>query len=143
MSCPFMRELWLALGLIDAGHATCMKALKQGYSLTLLLGGTKEQLIPYSPAHDTIVCKSRKGFIYLARGAGKITIVPCYCFGEQIAYETSAFILPSRRWVQHNLGVGMPLPKSLRPKPLKDFVVVIGAPIIWQENDTVNTMHAK
>ncbi|EER01075.1 hypothetical protein Pmar_PMAR025817, partial [Perkinsus marinus ATCC 50983] len=56
---------------------------------------------------------------------------------------TSAFILPSRRWVQHNLGVGMPLPKSLRPKPLKDFVVVIGAPIIWQENDTVNTMHAK
>ncbi|EER08087.1 hypothetical protein Pmar_PMAR014851, partial [Perkinsus marinus ATCC 50983] len=86
MSCPFMRELWLALGLIDAGHATCMKALKQGYSLTLLLGGTKEQLIPYSPAHDTIVCKSRKGFIYLARGAGKIPIVPCYCFGEQIAY---------------------------------------------------------
>lgn len=57
--------------------------------------------------------------------------------------ETSAFILPFRRWVQHNLGVGMPLPKSLRPKPLKDFVVVIGAPIIWQENDTVNTMHAK
>ncbi|KAF4696965.1 hypothetical protein FOZ60_013316 [Perkinsus olseni] len=73
----------------------------------------------------------------------KIPIVPCYCFGEQIAYETSDFMLPFRKWLQHNLGMGMPIPKSLRPNHLKDFVVVVGKPIAWGDDDTVNTMHAK
>ncbi|KAF4648567.1 hypothetical protein FOL47_003076, partial [Perkinsus chesapeaki] len=140
---PVMREMYLWMGVIDAGRPTCMKALKEGYSLSIVLGGTKEQLIPYSPTHDTIVCKSRRGFIYLARDAGKIPIVPCYCFGEQIAFETSDFMLPFRQWLQHSLGMGLPLPKSLRPKNLKDFALVVGKPIEWDEDDTVETMHAK
>ncbi|KAF4675651.1 hypothetical protein FOL47_007423, partial [Perkinsus chesapeaki] len=140
---PLMREAYLWSGMIDAGRPTCMKALEQGYSLTLVLGGTREQLISYSPTHDTALCKSRKGFVKLARDAGRVPIVPCYGFGESIAYETSNFLLSFRRWLQRRFGIGWAIAKSWRPKPVKDFAVVIGAPIVWDDNDTVETMHAK
>ncbi|KAF4727152.1 hypothetical protein FOZ63_030828 [Perkinsus olseni] len=140
---PLMREAYLWSGMIDAGRPTCMKALEHGFSLTIVVGGTREQLIPYSPTHDTALCKSRKGFIKLARDAGRIPIVPCYSFGESIAYETSDFLLPFRRWLQRRIGVGWAIAKTWRPRRLKDFVLVVGTPIEWEEVDTVETIHRK
>ncbi|EER03857.1 diacylglycerol o-acyltransferase, putative [Perkinsus marinus ATCC 50983] len=140
---PLMRETYLWCGMIDAGRPTCMTALDQGYSLTIVVGGTREQLIPYSPTHDTILCKNRKGFIKLARDAGRIPIVPCYSFGESIAYETSDFLLSFRRWLQRRFGVGWAVAKTWNPRRLKDFVLVVGSPITWEEQDTVETIHAK
>lgn len=52
-------------------------------------------------------------------------------------------MLSTRQWLQQHLGLGLPLPKSWRPKHLKDFALVVGKPIEWEEDDTVTTMHDK
>lgn len=155
---PFMREISLWCGAIDANRETALEALRKGFSISIVIGGTREQMIPYSPTHDTIVCKTRMGYAKLAYAAGRVPIVPCYCFGQSIAHgqigrsyarpypppsDTGVFMLAFRQRIQRALGIALPFPKSVLPKHLEDFAIVVGKPLTWQEGDTPATMHKK
>ncbi|KAF4675153.1 hypothetical protein FOL47_008160 [Perkinsus chesapeaki] len=140
---PLMRELCLWYGAIDANKKTALEALKQDFSVSIVIGGTREQMIPFSPTHDTIVCKTRMGYARLAYEAGRVPIVPAYCFGQSIAHDTGHFMLAFRQRIQRLIGVALPFPKSILPKYLKDFALVVGKPLMWEETDTPDTMHKK
>ncbi|KAF4755601.1 hypothetical protein FOZ62_022308 [Perkinsus olseni] len=140
---PIMREISLWYGAIDANKETALEALRRGYSISIVIGGTREQMIPYSSTHDTVVCKTRMGYAKLAYAAGRVPIVPSYCFGQSIAHDTGTFMLTFRQRVQRALGVALPFPKSLLPKHLEDFAIVVGKPLLWEDGDTPETMHRK
>lgn len=57
---PFVRELTLALGCVDAGRESAEQVLKKGWSLWIVLGGEKEQVLTTQGKH-IIALEDRKG----------------------------------------------------------------------------------
>ena len=72
---------------MDAGKKYADKACKDGYSISLYPGGSKEIYTtdPYNP-QTKLVLKIRRGFIRLALKYG-LPLVPVYIFGEKYAYH--------------------------------------------------------
>jgi len=129
---PFVRDLVLWIGGIDASREVVDKALQEGKSLTIMVGGEREQLMA-RPGHHVAFASSRKGFIQLALKHG-VPIVPAWCFGEGDLYTTSQFLEAARMLLVKKLGIALPLawgPSWLFPlKPHKKPVVtVLGKPI--------------
>mmetsp|Transcript_31905 Transcript_31905/g.45928 ORF Transcript_31905/g.45928 Transcript_31905/m.45928 type:complete len:322 (-) Transcript_31905:119-1084(-) len=104
---PFMRELVLLLGCVDASSATAKYNLKKNRSILIYVGGEREQLMTEKGTHKIFV-KNRKGFVKLALQYGA-HIVPMYTFGENDLYYTSNFMLGFRMWLQRNFQVALPL----------------------------------
>lgn len=83
---PIYRDYLLALGITSAGRNNALKILKQAFSLAIVVGGAQESLLA-RPESTEIVLQKRKGFIKLALETGNISLVPCYCFGENELYN--------------------------------------------------------
>jgi hypothetical protein len=84
--CPFIRDLVLWLGCIDASRPVAEAQLRLGRSLVIFTGGEHEQLLT-EPHHQRIVLRKRKGFLRMALRFGA-HIVPIFAFGENELYGT-------------------------------------------------------
>ena len=129
---PGWREQILRSGAVDASRATAEACLRKGFSLTVLPGGEREQLLAREGDH-TVYLKRRKGFCRLAVRSG-VPLVPCYCFGETSMYRTSDFLMGVRRWISDRFYVALPLFygdcwwNPLRPRPTR-LRICVGRPI--------------
>eukprot|EP01034_Spumella_vulgaris_P028604 gene28604-35489_t len=104
---PFLKELLLYTGCVDAGAKTAAYNLKKGRSLLIFIGGEKEQLMSENGKHK-IYLRHRKGFVKLALQHGA-HLVPMYAFGENDVFTVSQLFMKSRLWLQHTLQIGLPL----------------------------------
>lgn len=153
---PFFRDLVLALGNIDASKPVAKKALHDGYSLGIIPGGEREQMLT-EYGKFKIFLRHRKGFVKLAVEFG-VDIIPYFCFGETHAYRTSNFLLGFRQWLCrktqiaipffYNWRWSIPVPFMPQEKP-KQFVVCFGrtirvaklSPKDLNFRDAVNKVH--
>ena len=104
---PFVRDMYLSLGCIEASRRTLRSALAdRGLSVAILPGGEQEQLLPTSAETEDVV-EPRDGLFRLALET-RTPLVPCFAFGERDAYTASTFGLDRRRgWVER-YRVGIP-----------------------------------
>lgn len=102
---PFLGELLLNLGCVDACSYTANYNLKKNRSILVFIGGEREQLMTEQGKHK-IYLKSRKGFIKLALQHGA-ALVPIYTFGETDVYTISAFMLGFRQWLQKTFAMAV------------------------------------
>jgi len=103
---PIVRDLILGMGNIDASKPVAKKALTDGYSLGIIPGGEREQMMT-EYGKFKIFLKNRKGFVKLAVEFG-VDIIPYFCFGETHAYLTSNFLLGFRQWLCRKTMVALP-----------------------------------
>ena len=131
---PFVREVIMLTGNVDASASTAHYNLRKGHSLLIFIGGEKEQLMT-RPNEHKIYCKERKGFIKLALQYGT-PIVPTYCFGENETYHTSDLFIGFRKLLQKHFKLGIPIIwgvyGTLMPLKVK-MGVEIGKPIPVQK----------
>lgn len=104
---PFLRDLILMFGAVDASAAVASDCLSEGYSLTVLPGGEHEQLLAKKDHHGVYI-KNRKGFCRLAV-KHNVPVVPAYCFGETATYNTSSFLITWRKWLAKRFFIAVPL----------------------------------
>jgi 1-acyl-sn-glycerol-3-phosphate acyltransferase len=148
---PFLSDLLLWLGGVDASSATAHHNLRKRRSLLIFVGGEREQLMTKENQHKIYLAK-RKGFVKLALQYGA-HLVPMYCFGENECYTVSSFLLPFRQRLQSKFQLGVPLcwgrwymPLLPHPTPLN---LELGAPITVAKkakeditNDDIDALHA-
>jgi 1-acyl-sn-glycerol-3-phosphate acyltransferase len=131
-SIPFMRELCLWLGTVDAGASTAHNVLSQGFSMQLFPGGIQEQLAT-DHTKPSLVAKERTGFIKLAL-AYDVPIVPVYVFGEDKLFTRMNFLLGFRRMLLRRFRIGWPLfygrldRLGLLPEA-RPLVAIVGEPL--------------
>jgi len=154
---PVFRELAIAFNTIPVVEDLMINHLKQGVSLTIVVGGAAEALLCGYPDVLPIVLDNRKGFVRLAVKTGA-RLVPCINYGESQTF-TQVFSQPLRD-VQGRLmdwfGYSIPLLKPnhwfapLFPKR-KRLTMVVGKPLHAVELDekdkefenTVNRLHSE
>jgi len=100
---PFLRELALFSGCVDASRATAEKQLRAGYSVQVLPGGEREQ-IQTVRGREKLFLKARFGFVKLAIRFGA-PLVPVYAFGASDLYYTSSFGQATREAIVSKIGV--------------------------------------
>ncbi|KAI9032956.1 diacylglycerol acyltransferase-domain-containing protein [Hyaloraphidium curvatum] len=132
---PLVREFFLALGWRDASRAVCERALAEGNSLYIIVGGEAEALLS-APGTDDVVLAGRKrrGFVRLALESGA-QLVPCYCFHNTDTYATNTGLLYGlRKWLSHAHRVCIPFfwGRFFTPLPFNvQLTVAIGNPVPW------------
>eukprot|EP00854_Cymbomonas_tetramitiformis_P004802 gene4803-5869_t len=142
---PIFREMLLWMGCVDAGRSTAKAVLQRGYSMYVLPGGEREQVLTQCGRH-IVYLKNRKGFVKY--GAD---LIPNYSFGETDMYTTSSFLSGLRLAVCKHLRVALPICWGValtpipRPVPL---IAVVGKPIkvekkVEPTNEDVDELHAK
>ena len=131
---PFVRDMYLWLGCIEAGRSTLTLALNRGHSVAILPGGEDEQLIV---CHDDDIYEDlvlpRDGLFRLALEC-ETPLIPCFSFGERRTYQASSFMLGWRLHLVKKYRVGIPVawgshwwfPFVPRRLPVQ---IVIGKPI--------------
>jgi 1-acyl-sn-glycerol-3-phosphate acyltransferase len=132
---PFVRELSLWTGCIDARRSVAEASLKRGDSLFVLPGGEAEQ-IRTKYGREIVYLKRRKGFIKLAIRQG-VPVVPMYVFGVSDYYYTSDFLLAPRMWLTKNMQICIPFSAGLGGSPfcplLTKTTVVFGEPLKFDQ----------
>ena len=108
---PFLREIYLSLGLLDASKETFRTILSRGSgsSIAVVVGGAAESL-KSEPGKMDLVIKSRKGFVRQAFLYGA-QLVPVLGFGETDVFGIvrSERLLRLQRFLQKKLGFAMPI----------------------------------
>ena len=128
---PFVRELALWTGCVDASRPVAEKLLKRGRSLLVLPGGQAEQIRTVY-GQENIFLQSRKGFVKLAMKHG-VPLVPVYAFGASDYYHTSNAMHDFRFWLVKTLGISIPLAwgkygSLICPLPV-ETTIVFGRPL--------------
>lgn len=128
---PFLKEILLWLGCVDAGASTAHAILARGYSSLIYIGGEKEQILTQR-GKDIVVVRPRKGFCKLAL-QHDCPIVPVYAFGENDLYRTFNHLKDFQLWVASTFKLAFPpcwgvpfLPFLPLPVPV---TVVMGEPL--------------
>ena len=80
---PFMREIFLTWGVVDASRHLLSAHLAAGHSIAVFPGGAAEARFA-RPGSAELTLAKRRGFIELALEAGA-HLVPVYTFGEAAA----------------------------------------------------------
>jgi len=119
---------------------SCTNHLKNGYSITIVVGGAQESLMARPGALDLVLHK-RKGFVKLAM-RNKAFLVPVLAFGEndlyqQVSIESVSFLYKFQQTVKKLMGFTVPLFHArgvfnydVGLMPYRQAVnVVVGAPI--------------
>lgn len=89
---PIMAQVAELLGCIEATETDIILALREGYSVALLVGGVKEQMLQIEHKGRRLYLK-RKGFLHVAK-KGRADIVPVFCAGEFDLFQPAqGFIL--------------------------------------------------
>ncbi len=91
---PILRQLAKWLGAVDAHFSTLMNLINKGKSLIIFPGGIAE-LFMSSREHETILLKSRKGFVKLALKTGA-ELRPVYFFGASQMFDQT---IQSQHWL--------------------------------------------
>ncbi|VVU95403.1 Diacylglycerol acyltransferase [seawater metagenome] len=135
---PFVRELCLALGVIDASEKNIIKALKNNISVGINIDGIAG-VLACKPGKDAVVLKNRKGFIKLALKAG-VSIIPIYQFGLVDNYNTRLdFLKPIQVFFHKYLKCGLPIfftnNYGFLPYRNPKLNIVLGKPIEIKEKD--------
>eukprot|EP00808_Paulinella_micropora_P028457 g79859.t1 len=123
---PFLREIVLGSGCVDAGRQTAELCLKKGLSIMLYPGGEMEQ-VHSRPDAEVVWVKKRAGFARLAILA-QAPIIPVYVFGETKIYRQVHCCRAARVWIAKHLWVGIPGILPLPPCRVT-LQVVFGQPI--------------
>lgn len=131
---PFIREIALWTGCVDASRKVAERNLDRGNSLIVLPGGEAEQLNT-EYGREKVYIRSRKGFIKLSMRK-RVPVVPVYVFGSSDLFYTSKFLYRPRYWLMKRLGVCIPLCRGLMGSPVcplkKKVTVVFGAPLRFE-----------
>jgi len=104
---PLWRDIYLAVGYVDAGYTTAIRALNNGYSVVVLPGGEQEMILS-TPGENRIVLEGRKGFIRLALENGA-WLVPVYSFGAVDTYAQANFAKGLNRWLSKTFRIVLPI----------------------------------
>lgn len=89
---PIMAQVSELLGCIEATETDIILALREGYSVALLVGGVKEQILQIEQKGRRLYLE-RKGFLHVAK-KGRADIVPVFCAGEFDLFQPAqGFIL--------------------------------------------------
>jgi 1-acyl-sn-glycerol-3-phosphate acyltransferase len=138
---PVMAQVAELLGCIEATETDIIAALREGYSVALLVGGVKEQMLQIGGESRTLYLK-RKGFLHVAK-KGRADVVPVYCDAEFDLFE------PAKGWFLETfqkswfLIFGMPFAvctldtfkrwvSYMGADSEAVFPTVIGSPISWR-----------
>ena len=88
---PIMAQVSELLGCIEATETDIILALREGYSVALLVGGVKEQMLQIQGRRSLYL--ERKGFLHVAK-KGRSDIVPVFCAAEFDLFQPAhSFIL--------------------------------------------------
>ncbi|KAI8924669.1 diacylglycerol acyltransferase [Entophlyctis helioformis] len=81
-TCPFFRELILALGMVSVSRRSCDNILSKGpgNGILIVVGGAAEALNAFPKTYDLVI-KKRFGFVKVALRHGA-SLVPVFSFGE-------------------------------------------------------------
>jgi 1-acyl-sn-glycerol-3-phosphate acyltransferase len=82
---PVMAQVAELLGCIEATENDIVMALREGYSVALLVGGVKEQMYQIEGKRSLFL--ERNGFYHVAK-KGRADIVPVYCAAELDLFES-------------------------------------------------------
>ena len=104
---PVVRAVMLAHGYRDASRKACERVLREGRSVTLVLGGEQES-IRTRAGRDAVWMVKRKGFVRLAMREGA-DVVPTYSFGLVDVYHYAYALQGLRMWMVNALQVCVPL----------------------------------
>lgn len=138
-SIPFFREWILAHGVSSCGKKTCVKLLRGGESIAIVVGGAKESL-ESRPGTMKLYLRNRKGFVRVAIESGA-SLVPSIGIGENEAFHQlgnakGSAVRSVQDRLQRLLGFAFPLAYGRWMPPFAPTVpfrsplkVVIGAPI--------------
>lgn len=130
---PLVREIFLSTGWRDASRWVAERAMREGNSLYILVGGEAEALLSAPGRDDAIVAgKRRRGFIRLALESGA-ELVPMYTFHNTSTYCTSTSLLAGfRNWLSRRFQVCLPIfwGRWFLPLPFNvQLTVAFGAPL--------------
>jgi hypothetical protein len=128
---PWVREVAMAFGAVDARREVLEGMLKAGHSVGIAIGGEAEALESES-GRDALVLNSRQGFVRLALAQGA-DLVPTYAFGLNDIFTTKAsWGRGLRQWLCKHLHVALPIfwGRGFTPLPhRRPVTVVVGKPI--------------
>jgi len=129
---PLVRELFLLMGWRDASRSVADRAIREGNSIYLIVGGEAESLLS-RPGHDDVVVagKRRRGFAKLALENG-CELVPFYMFHNSDTYATSSWLYGWRKWLSARYQICVPLwwGRWFTPLPFNvKLTVAIGKPV--------------
>ncbi|MCX7943309.1 MAG: acyltransferase family protein [Deltaproteobacteria bacterium] len=120
---PFLRELFLSVGIVDGNRDNALKVLRKGGLLMVMPGGAREGIKMPEDKYK-LNWEGRTGFIKIAQMSGA-PIVLSFCYGIDDIYE----------WILHKTGrktedIGVPVLMGLGilPLPVK-LTQVISKPI--------------
>lgn len=83
---PVMAQVSELLGCIEATETDIIAALREGYSVALLVGGVKEQM--YQIEGERRLFLERNGFYHVAK-KGRADIVPVFCAAELNLFKSA------------------------------------------------------
>jgi 1-acyl-sn-glycerol-3-phosphate acyltransferase len=135
---PGVRELLDMHGCIKATRESIERALDEGYSVIIQVGGINEIMLTESNRMNIYV-KTRKGFLEIAEKKG-VPIIPVLTFGENELFplQKDQWTLSFQKGLKDYFGITVPIPTaqsffnwfSLLQKPLKPSVETwIGEPL--------------
>ncbi|EKX48735.1 hypothetical protein GUITHDRAFT_52406, partial [Guillardia theta CCMP2712] len=108
---PFIREVWLLMGICDSSKETFKRILSKGpgSSLAVVVGGAAEAL-KSSPGKIDLTLNARKGFVRQAL-LHSASLVPVIAFGETDVYGVlqNQFFKKVQVRLQKWFGFAMPL----------------------------------
>lgn len=128
---PFLRELFLSIGIVDGNRENAMRILKKGGLLMVMPGGAREAFKVYKEKYR-LNWENRSGFIRIAQESGA-PIILAFCYGIDDIY----------RWVSTGSGrrtgeIGVPLLMGLGLLPFPvSLTQVIGRPIYVKHNEDI------
>lgn len=129
---PVVREIALGMGCVDAHRDVAKRCLSKGFSLSVVPGGEREQLLAQRGQVEELDLKQRQGFVRLALQHG-VPIVPVYVFGEAQLFKQSKCLFGLRSWIQKKLGIALVMPYGPFGLPFTKFPdpirMVVGKPV--------------
>jgi hypothetical protein len=107
---PILRELFLQNHCIEATHEAIGKALEEGDSVAILLGGV-EELLMSEPKSLRLIVKKREGFLRLAQ-EHKIPLIPLVCPRENDLFPQwdNTILHSMQKYLYSFFKIAIPLP---------------------------------
>jgi hypothetical protein len=137
---PYVREIFLWGGYREVSRHSATRALREGNSVYLIVGGEAESLLSHEGTDKVVVAgHRRKGFVKLALQNG-CPLVPCYMFGNTDTFHTSYFLFGFRKWLSKRFQICLPIfwGRWLTPTPFNVRLTIgFGAPVPLPEGYTM------
>jgi hypothetical protein len=148
---PFVRELMITWGCIEATEDAICKSLEKGESVAIVLGGVEELQLT-APGKMKIVLEKRKGYARIAHRQ-KVPIVPLFTIGENELFPAvkSPLWCHIQDFLYKRLHIATPLPTyrsfmswfSITRKPLKTPLITHFLDPILTEQKSIDVIQSE